>query len=150
MARKYLISGLLITILLVATIVANRSGANPLYSPENLTPTVIPPELLTQAAQISTYQAATETAYSLFATQFAQTEQALQLTFAAAPTTDFQRAYPMFNNMPPRPEELLGNKQSLTLVGYGVLYQIDRATDTSQKYVFNGLLWEQQTHDTAV
>jgi hypothetical protein len=146
MARKYLLSGLLLTILLIVIILTTRSEAIPLFSPEDLTPTAIPPELLTQIVQESANQAATQTAYPPIATQSAQTEQALQLTLAAAPTDDDQQAYPIFNNAPPKIEELLFFKPKGTLAGHGILYESQEASDPKQKYRFNRLIWEERTN----
>jgi hypothetical protein len=128
MARRYLPPGLLITILLVATIVATRSGAISLFSPDDLTPTAIPP----------------------LATQAAQTEQAFQLTFAAAPTTDIQQEYPIFNNAPLSPDEILAGKPEGALAGYGIMYENDPSTDFDQKYRFNGRSWREETGDSAI
>lgn len=145
MARKYLLSGLFLTILLVAIIVANRSGAISLFSPEDLTPTAVPPELLTQIAQESANQSATQTAFPPLATQSAQTEQALQLTLVAAPTSDIQEEYPIFSNILPRSEEILSFKPEGTLAGYGILYESPPSNDSSNKYRFEGLIWEERT-----
>lgn len=150
MARKYLVSGLLITILLVATIVANRSGAIPLFSSEDLTPTAIPPEILTQIAQDLANHSATQTAFPPLATQAAQTEQSFQLTFVAAPTTDTQEEYPILNNVLPNPEEILFFKPQGTLAGYGILYENEPSTDTNQKYRFNGTTWMEETADSVI
>ena len=144
MARRYLLPGLLITILLVATIVATRSGAISLFSPEDLTPTTVPPELLTQVAQESTRQSLTATAYPPFATQFAQTEQALQLTQAAAPTLDLQEMYPIFSILPSADEILYGSPD-YPLAGYGILYEGREAGDADHKYRFNGSVWQEET-----
>jgi hypothetical protein len=151
MTRKsYLLSGLLITILLVVIILTTRSGAIGLFSPEDLTPTAIPPELLTQAAQISANQSATQTAFPPLATQAAQTEQAFQLTFVAAPTTDTQEEYPILNSVLPSPEEILFFKPQGILAGYGILYEGPPSTDTNQKYRFDGLIWEERTSDRVI
>jgi hypothetical protein len=148
--KSYLFPGLLITVLLVFIILTIRGGAISLFSPEDLTPTAIPPELLTQAAQESANQSLTATAYPPFATQFAQTEQALQLTLAAEPTSDLQEAYPIFNNVPPSPDEILFNRPESTLAGYGILYEGATAGDPSHKYIFNGKIWLQSTHDSVI
>lgn len=154
MTRKYLLSGLLITILLVTIIVANRSRAEPLFSPEDLTPTAIPPERLTQMAHDSANQSLTATAYPPFATQFAQeftqTEQAFQLTSAAAPTSDMQQQYPIFSNAPLSPEEILSGNSNYPLAGYGILYEDRGSSDADLKYTFNGLVWQQSTHDAVI
>ena len=150
MARKYLLSGLLITILLVAIIVANRSRAIPLFSPEDLTPTAIPPERLTQAAQISVDQSLTATAYPPFATQFAQTEQTFQLTLVTAPTLDLQEMYPIFSNTPPSADEILSGRADYPLAGNGILYKDQESNDTDHKYKFNGVVWQESTYNSVI
>jgi hypothetical protein len=140
-----------IMLLLILIILTTRSRATGFFSFSDLTPTAIPPERLTQAAQISADQSASETAYPPFATQFAQqfaqTEQALQLTLVAAPTSDIQEEYPIFSNILPRSEEILSLKPEGTLAGYGILYESPPSSDSSNKYRFDGLIWEERTNN---
>jgi len=127
-----------------------RGGATEFFSPEDLTPTAVPPELLTQIAQDNANQAATQTAYPPLATQSAQTEQAFQLTLAAAPTDDAQQAYPNFANAVPSAEELLSGGADYPLAGYGILYEGEAWGDASQKYRFNGPIWQEATRETLI
>ena len=100
MTRKsYLLPALIALAAILFIVLTTRSGAISLFSAEDLTPTIIPPEILTQLAQDSANLSETQTAYPPFATQSAQTEQALQLTLAAEPTSDLQEAYPIFSNI---------------------------------------------------
>ena len=146
--KSYLFPGLLISVLLVFIILTIRGGAISLFSPEDLTPTAIPPELLTQAAQESANQSATQTAFPPLATQAAQTEQALQLTLVAAPTLDLQEMYPIFSNTPPSADEILSGKLDATLAGYGIVYDDQKWGDS--KYEFSGLIWEEMTFDSSI
>ena len=148
--QSLLVLGVLIAILLIFITLTARTGAISLFSPEDLTPTAIPPELLTQRAQDIANQSLTATAYPPFATQFAQTEQALQLTLVAEPTSDIQEAYPIFNNVPPSPDEILFNRPESTLAGHGILYEGPTAGDPSHKYIFNSKVWLQSTQDSVI
>lgn len=143
-----------IMLLLILIILTTRSRATGFFSFSDLTPTAIPPERLTQAAQISADQSASETAYpplaTQFAQQFAQTEQALQLTLAAAPTSDIQEAYPIFSNAPLSPEEILSGISNYPLAGYGILFEDQIWGDASHKYVFDGPIWQQSTKELLV
>ena len=146
--KSYIFPAILIILLLVLIILTTRSGAVGLFSPADLTPTAIPPEILTRIAQDSANQSATQTAFPPLVTQAAQTEQALQLTLAAAPTSDVQEAYPIFNNAPPSIDELLSGKVEGTLAGYGTLYETPQSGGSNHE--FNGLTWREHTHDSTV
>ena len=144
--KSYIFPAILIILLLVFIILTTRSGAIGLFSPADLTPTAIPPDILTRIAQDSANQSATQTAYPPFATQAAQTEQALQLTHVAAPTSDTQEEYPILSNAPPKPDEILFFRPEGTLAGYGILYESQVVGDPNHKYRFNSLIWEERTY----
>ena len=146
--KSYLFPGLLITVILVFIILMTRTRAISLFSPEDLTPTAIPPEILTQIAQDSANISATQTAFPPIATQAAQTEQALQLTLVAARTSDMQEEYPIFSNILPSIDEILYfGKDKGTLAGNGILYESQEVGDPDHKYRFNSLIWEERTYD---
>jgi hypothetical protein len=148
--KSFLLVALIVTALVVFIILTTRTGAREFYSPEDLTPTAVPPGLLTQIAQNDANQAATQTAYPPLATQSAQTEQAFQLTLAAAPTDDAQQAYPNFANAVPSAEELLSGRADYPLAGHGILYEGEVSGDASQKYIFNGRAWYESTGETLI
>jgi len=110
--------------------------------------TAIPPEILTRIAQDNANISATQTAYPPFATQAAQTEQALQLTLAVAPTLDLQEIFPIFSNVPPSADDILSGKADYPLAGYGILYEDQEWGDA--KYEFSGLIWEEMTYDSSI
>ncbi|MEO5887990.1 MAG: hypothetical protein ABIQ77_10015 [Anaerolineales bacterium] len=146
---SYFLSAMLIALVAIALIIlTTRSGAISLFSPADLTPTAIPPAILTQLAQDSANQSATQTAYPPIATQFIQTEQALQLTIAVAPTLDLQEIYPIFSNEPPSADDILSGKADYPLAGYGILYEDQEWGDS--KYDFSGLIWEELTYDSSI
>ena len=148
--KSYLLPGLLIISMVVFIILTTRTGAISLFSPEDLTPTAIPPVILTQIAQNNINQSATQTAFPPLATQAAQTEQALQLTLVAEPTLDLQEMYPIFSNNPPSADQILSGKSDYTLAGYGIVYDDQVWGDSNHKYRFNGLIWQESTADSVI
>lgn len=134
--------------LIIFIILTTRTGAVSLFSVEDLTPTAIPPEILTRIAQDSANQSLTATAYPPLATQSVQTEQALQLTLAAAPTLDLQEMYPIFTNTIPSADEILSGKPDYPLAGNGILY--DDQNWVYSNYEFSGLIWEESTYDSSI
>lgn len=146
--KSSLLFALIITTLVIFIILTTRTGAISLFAPEDLTPTAVPPEILTQIAQDVANQSATQTAFPILATQVAQTEQASQLTLVAAPTLDLQEMYPIFTNITPSASEILAGKPDYPLAGNGILYDDQNWFDS--KYEFSGLIWEESTYDSNI
>src|SRR5215213_7184280 len=149
MVGKYLFLGLFITILLTGIFLPSCGRVNNSFSSAHVTSTAIPPALLTQIVQDIANQSATQAAFPPLATQAAQTEQAFQLTFAAS-IADTQEEYPILNNVLPSPGEILFFKPQGVLAGDGILYEDSPSTDTSQKYRFDGLIWEERTSERVI
>ena len=150
MNKKSHILGIGISILLIMSFITIiRSRPASVATSSDLTSTAIPPDILTKIAQNEANISATQTAYPPFATQFVQTEQALQLTLAAAPTEDMQVAYPIFSNAPPKIEEILSFRPVGVLAGNGILYE-DQVSGAFQEYVPNGWVWQESTHDSVI
>lgn len=142
----------ILLIMLLITIIRGRPTGVASPSDFNLTPTAIPPDVLTRVAQNEAYISATQkalpTQYTQY-TQAAQTEQALQLTLVAAPTTDMQVEYPIFSNILPRVEEILYSRPEEILAGYGILYE-DQVSGVIHKYWPNGWVWQESTYDSVI
>lgn len=149
--KSYLLTATLIVLALILIALTSKGGATR-FGDTNVTPTAIPPEILTRIAQDSASISATQTAFPPLATQAAQTQQALQLTLAAVPTSDIQEAYPIFNNAPPSIDELLFVEPEGTLAGYGILNEDQEwgSFYSNHNYIFNGLIWQQTTHDAVI
>jgi hypothetical protein len=148
--KSHVLFAISIIFVLILIAITTQGGATSFFSASDLTPTAIPPEILTQIAQNNANIYETETALSPIATQAAQTEQALQLTLIAAPTTDLQEEYPIFNNAPLSADEILSSKPESTLAGYGILYEGEALSDSNYQYLFNGLVWMEATHDSVI
>ncbi len=143
--RAMLITLLLVFIILLTT----RSGAVGLFSQADLTPTAIPPAILTQIDQDSANLSATQTAFPPLATQAAQTEQALQLTLAAVPTYNKQEVYPIFSGIPGI-NDILAAKLEGTLAGYGLLVEDKYNWYGDADYELSGLIWEEWTYGSEI
>lgn len=157
MNNKSYILGIGISILLIMSFIAIiRSRPTNIASSSNLTPTAIPPDILTRLAQqdatmsaaISASQTALPTQFAQY-TQAARTQQALELTFAAEPTTDMQVEYPIFSNILPRVEEILYGRPDGILAGNGILYE-EQVSGVFHKYWPNGWVWQESTHDSVI
>lgn len=147
--KSYLLTAALITLALILIALTSKGGATR-FGATDVTPTAIPPEILTRIAQDSASISATQTAFPPLATQAAQTQQALQLTLAAVPTSDIQEAYPIFNNAPPSIDELLFVEPEGTLAGNGILIEDTNNWYGDADYELSGLIWQEWTYGSEV
>ena len=145
----------ILLIMLFITIIRSRPTGVASPSNFNLTPTAIPPDVLTRVAQqdatlssaISASQTALPTQFAQY-TQAAQTQQSLELTFAEEPTSDLQIQFPFFSGTPSA-DEILSGKSDYQLAGYGILYE-DQVNGVIHKYWPNGWVWQESTYDSVI
>jgi hypothetical protein len=146
MKRKaYLLTAMLITFVLILIAITTRGGATSFFSASDLTPTAIPPAILTQLA--STPITATQMPPTNY---FAQVTQAYLATIqagAAFPTHDNQEIYPIFSRMP-RIEDILASKLKGALAGNGILVEDEYNWYGDTDYELDGLIWEEWTYDS--
>ena len=147
--KSYLFPGLLITVILVFIILMTRTRAISLFSPEDLTPTAIPPAILTPIAESNANTSATQTSRQTSVAQTAQAEQVLQATLAAVPTHDKQEVYPIFYRIP-SVSDILSTKLEGKLAGYGILLEDKYNWYGDTDYELNGLIWEEWTYSSEI
>ena len=178
MKRKFYIWGAVFTISLLAVVLVATNmmarGASPAASSP---PTDLPPSAQTQIAELAQTQEAEVQALTQAAaasqvpnptatsglpnpTYFPPVKATLlsamiqtQQAAAYLPTPDFQRAYP--NLQPPRsPEELIDQKRSGKLAGYGIITDapapIFQHGPEVGKYELNDEAWEEDRYDSFI
>jgi len=148
--KSYLLPVILITFVLAFIILTIRGGATR-FGATNVTPTAIPPDILTQLA--TTPISATETPPTDY---FAQVTQAYLATIQAAaafPTHSEQETFPILPQMIGS-EELLAEKPEGTPSGNGILRTqnppIIAYGPDAGVYEYNDLAWEEWKHDSFI
>lgn len=134
--KSHLLLAILITLVLVLIILTSRSRATSFFSTADLTPTVIPPDVLTSIAPSS------EPFTSVSPTQT-----------PVRPAFDLQQMYPVFPETQSA-EQILAGKIEGTLLGYGILTTIEPPVilhgDEAGAYELSDLAWEERTYDSFI
>jgi hypothetical protein len=140
MNKRIIASGLgLFILIFVLVILTRRSGATS-FSATDVTPTVIPPEILTQIAAPTT----------LPQTPVPQTPTPYP---SLNPSYDPQTIYPPFAQLN-GPEQILAGKLEGSIAGHGVLFSseapfLSEGADAGA-YELQDLSWEQWTYDSFI
>ena len=148
--RFYLISISLSILLLIFVILTLRGGATR-FGATNVTPTVIPSDILTQLA-----------ATPILATQVPPTDYFAQVTQAYLETIQAVAAFPTYGEQEIFPilpqiissEELLAEKLEGTSAGHGIIRTQDPPMivygPDAGVYEYNNLAWEEWTYDSFI
>lgn len=137
MKRKLLfLSSIVLGLILTFIILTTNSGAGEFRSFQVITPTVIPPDVLTSIVPSS-----------VPFTPISPTQTPVR------PTIDLQQMYPVLPEMP-MSEQILANKLEGRLSGFGILRSIEPPIilhgDEAGAYELNDLAWEEWTYESFI
>jgi hypothetical protein len=150
--KLFWLPAIIFAFLLISILLTTKGGATR-FGATDVTPSAIPPEILTKRAQDNANNSATQTAFPTYIAQATQTQQAVSQTNVARPTFDFQKIYPGFPDLP-SPEQVLTRKLEGKPLGNGIFGQNDPPEimngNEAGMYTLSDLAWEAWTYDAFI